>query len=430
MSIRMNYDMLKNRIVNSRYTKNIFWLVFEKLFRMVAGVFVSIWVARYLGPAEFGTLQFLLSIALFTATVSTLGLDNLIIKTLVTHKGQEDLVLGTAFFLKLIAGLVCAASAIFLLFLIGYETEILLLVSIIVSGVIFQCFNVIEFFFHSITAAKYIALAHSIAIVFVSITKVILIASGAGLGAFVVISAIEFSLFIVGLSFFYGIRCKKSFLKWRLNFRIAVGLLTQGAPLLVASIGFALFTTLNPILVNHFLGETATGVYSAAYRLQSLGLFLPGVVINTFLPRVISAFQTDEYTAITLKVTSLVVWMGFLIALPTFMFSEQIINLAFGNAYASAAQILPLMMLGNVAVFFFSCWHSWKIVESKSKLVLLSNVLIGVLNALICIALIPTIGLLGAGIAPLLAVCVSFAILSYFDNSLPQLAVSSVVWQR
>lgn len=430
MSTLINLNMWKKRIIYSRYFKSIFWLIFEKLFRIVTSVFVSIWVARYLGPSEFGMLQFLLSIALFTATIATLGLDNLIIKNLVNQKGKEDTVLGTAFFLKFIAGFVTAANAILVLFLMGYEHETLILATIIVSGVIFQSFNVLEFFFHTIAAAKYIALAHSIAIVFVSLTKVTMIASGASLDAFVIISAIELSLFVVGLCFFYAFKFKKSVFKWRFDLIIAGSLIQEGTPLLLANIGFALFTTLNPILVNYFLGEAATGVYSSAYRLQSLGLFLPGVIINTLLPRVISAFQTDAYTGIINKVTSLVVWLGIFLALPAFLFSEQIIQIAFGEAYAPAAQIFPLLMLSNVAVFFFSCWHNWKIVEGRSKLVLLSNVLTGFLNALICIILLPKIGLLGAGVAPLLAVCVSFAMLSCFDKSLPRLAVSSMVWKR
>lgn len=67
---------------------------------MVVGLFVGVWVARYLGPDKFGLLSYAGSfVGLFTA-IATLGLDGIVVRELVKHPQKENELLGTAFYLK------------------------------------------------------------------------------------------------------------------------------------------------------------------------------------------------------------------------------------------------------------------------------------------------------------------------------------------
>ena len=63
-------------------------------------------VARYLGPEQFGTLSYAqVFVGLFGA-VATLGMDGIVIKHLVKDEGNSDILLGTAFTLKLLSAMV------------------------------------------------------------------------------------------------------------------------------------------------------------------------------------------------------------------------------------------------------------------------------------------------------------------------------------
>jgi len=65
-----------------KYFKNTSWLFGEKILRMVVGLFVGIWVARYLGPEQFGLFSYAQSfVGLFTA-IATLGLDGIVVRKL------------------------------------------------------------------------------------------------------------------------------------------------------------------------------------------------------------------------------------------------------------------------------------------------------------------------------------------------------------
>ena len=88
-----------------KYFKNTSWLFGEKILRMVVGLFVGIWVARYLGPEQFGLFSYAQSfVGLFTA-IATLGLDGIVVRELVKDESRRDELMGTAFWLKILGAL-------------------------------------------------------------------------------------------------------------------------------------------------------------------------------------------------------------------------------------------------------------------------------------------------------------------------------------
>ena len=127
-----------------KYFKNTSWLFAEKILRMFVGLFVGIWVARYLGPEQFGLFSYAQSfVGLFTA-IATLGLDGIVIRELVKDESRRDELIGTAFWLKLIGAfgvlLVLAVAVNFT----SNDSYTNTLVFIIASATVFQAFNVVD----------------------------------------------------------------------------------------------------------------------------------------------------------------------------------------------------------------------------------------------------------------------------------------------
>jgi Na+-driven multidrug efflux pump len=85
-----------------RYFANTSWLFGEKILRMIVGLFVGIWVARYLGPEQFGLLSYAQSFVGLFIAIATLGLDGIVVRELVKDSSRRDELIGTAFWLKLI----------------------------------------------------------------------------------------------------------------------------------------------------------------------------------------------------------------------------------------------------------------------------------------------------------------------------------------
>src|SRR5882724_11948864 len=86
---------------------NTGWLLFDKVLRMVLGLLVTAWVARYLGPNDFGELAYVLATMAFFQIVSTLGADGIVVRDIARHREAAPDILGTLIAMRILAGALC-----------------------------------------------------------------------------------------------------------------------------------------------------------------------------------------------------------------------------------------------------------------------------------------------------------------------------------
>ena len=110
-----------------RYLKNTSWLFGGQMLRMGLGLVVSVAIARYLGPENFGLYSFVLSIVGIVAILSKLGLENLLKRELVANENMRNELMGTSIVLSTTAGAVIYALMIFT---VGHLSDNSLLIGI------------------------------------------------------------------------------------------------------------------------------------------------------------------------------------------------------------------------------------------------------------------------------------------------------------
>src|SRR5580658_2366168 len=138
-----------------RVLGNAGWLMVDRVVRMGLGVFVGVWVARYLGPAKFGTLNFAISFVALVGTAASLGLDNIVVKEIVLSESHAPEILGTAFALKICGCIFTPLLAIGAIRLVQPNDHMaILLVSLLAIGLIFQLFDTIDSYFQSKIQSK------------------------------------------------------------------------------------------------------------------------------------------------------------------------------------------------------------------------------------------------------------------------------------
>ena len=69
----------------NRIGGNLAWLVGDRLFRMAIGVVVLGFVARYLGTASFGDLNYAIGLTAIFSSLATLGIEGIVIRELVRY---------------------------------------------------------------------------------------------------------------------------------------------------------------------------------------------------------------------------------------------------------------------------------------------------------------------------------------------------------
>ena len=192
---------LKNHQGFMKYFKNTSWLFGEKILRMVVGLFVGIWVARYLGPEQFGLFSYAQSfVGLFTA-IAALGLDGIVVRELVKDESRRDELIGTAFWLKLIGAIAVLLILAIAVNFTSNDHATNIIVFIVASATVFQAFNVVDFYFQAKVMSKYIVYANVISLFLSSIVKVVLILNEAPLVAFAWV--VLFDSFVLACGFIY-----------------------------------------------------------------------------------------------------------------------------------------------------------------------------------------------------------------------------------
>jgi O-antigen/teichoic acid export membrane protein len=76
--LKHHLDSVKTHQGFRRYFANTSWMFAEQILRLVAGLFVSIWVARYLGPEQFGVFSIAIVFAAIFSSIAKLGLDSIV----------------------------------------------------------------------------------------------------------------------------------------------------------------------------------------------------------------------------------------------------------------------------------------------------------------------------------------------------------------
>lgn len=86
----------------NKYLSNSLWMLLEKSARIISGILVGVLVARYLGADQYGLISYALSIMAIFTILSTLGLESIVVRELITRKEAKNQILGTSFALRLV----------------------------------------------------------------------------------------------------------------------------------------------------------------------------------------------------------------------------------------------------------------------------------------------------------------------------------------
>jgi len=409
-----------------KYFRNTSWLFGEKILRMVVGLFVGIWVARYLGPEQFGLFSYAQSfVGLFTA-IATLGLDGIVVRELVKDPSRRDELIGTAFWLKLMGAVAVLLVLAIAVNFTSNDTATNIIVFIIASATVFQAFNVVDFYFQAKVMSKYIVFANVISLFLSSIVKIILILNEAPLIAFAWVVLFDSAVLAFGFIYFYVKNRRHSVLDtesnfaWTFNKSTAISLLKDSWPLILSGIVISIYMKIDQVMIMQMLDAEAVGQYAAAVRISELWYFIPMVIASSLFPAIINAKKVSEelYYARLQKLYDLMVWMAIAIALPMTLLSDWVVNLLYGEQYNQAGSVLMIHIWAGVFVFLGVVFSKYLTAQNWTKKSFYRALLGAISNIVLNYILIPIYGINGAAVATLLGQFIANYIYDFFDKDL------------
>lgn len=411
-----------------RYFANTSWLFAEKILRMVVGLFVGIWVARYLGPEQFGLFSYAQSFVGLFAAIATLGLDGIVVRELVKHPEKESEIVGTAFLLKVIG----AFSVILILAIAvnftSNDSYTNILVFIIASATIFQSFNVIDLYFQSKVLSKYAVYANMLSLFISSIIKIILILNKAPLIAFAGVVVFDSFVLACGFIYFY-IKNNSTFNIQHSTFKreTAVSLLKDSWPLILSGIVISIYMKIDQVMIMEMMDAEAVGQYAAAVRIAEIFLIPIGILSTSLAPAIFSRIGQNSEITIYKYLSQYYTLIGYIIVAFIFFMSNFFILNTYGMEYSLSANILDILILSTFLVYTTSPFSNYFIGHNKTKVILLVTTISVILNIILNYFLIKNYGVMGAAYATLIARSATNIALLFINKELFKIQIKSLL---
>jgi polysaccharide transporter, PST family len=393
---------------------NLGWLFGDRLLRMGAGVGISLAIARFLGPAQYGSLNYFSALVGLFSAVAALGLDQIVVRDLVHHPDEEPEFVGTALGLRLCSSLLCATLCVALLYWMGALGHGNYIGLFFVLALPIESVAVFDFVFQAKVLSRYTVIARNVAFAMVAAVRLsflyfrlplVFFAAGilmeSFLGAlFIVIAYARHGGHILGLHF---------------SLTRAGGMLKESWPVILSVSAITIYMRIDVVMLESMAGPAAVGIYGAATRVSEVWYFVPMGIMTTVSPLITSYRENKPlYYARLQQFFSGMAAFSVAVSLVVTLAYSSIMAHLFGTRFSASGPILAVHVWSSIFVFLGVAQAPWMVTEKKMKISMLQTGLGAVANVLINLILIPKMQGMGAAIATV----ISYAISGVFANLL------------
>jgi len=387
-----------------KYLANTGWMFFEKVLRILLAFTVSIFLARYLGPSDYGLFNYVLSFTGLFTILSSFGIEGILTRELVKSPDKADELLGTCFRLRLIGSFLSIVLTVSAAILIEEPLSTLFLIIIISSGTFFQSITVVEQYFQSKVEAKKNVIAQSSSFFITSVLKIILILFEQPLVMIVFAHVSEFIFLSIGYFIIY-LRTGNKFNNWSYSSSSAKKIVKDSWPLMLSGLVISVYMKIDQVMIKNMMTSADVGYYAAAVKLSEAWYFIPMIISVSLFPAIINAKSVgrDFYLNRLQKLYDLLAAIAIGIAIPFTVFSEFIIKIVFGSSFMPASSVLTIYIWAGVGTFLGVASSQYLISENLTKLSFYRTLIGMIINVLLNIFLIPRYGINGAAFATLVS---------------------------
>ncbi len=389
-----------------KYFSNTSWMLFGRLGQMVVTFMVTAYVARYLGKADYGLLNYARSIGTFFTMFMALGLHSIVVRNLVDNDLAREKIIGTSLAMRMGASFLGLAGFFIVGPFVSDDTQTFWLVAIIIMGTAFQALDVFDYYSQAKVQAHFTVKVRMVSIIGMAIMQLTLIWVQAPLIWFA-ISITASTLFIgLGLTTVYQIRFGSIF-KLKFDRSYARELLKDAWPLIFSDLVVVLYMSTDKIMLKQMVSDEAVGVYSAALRFSEVWYFLGPMVAASLFPAIMNAKKRDPklYERRLQNYYNLMVVAALGITVPVALLGPWALELPFlyGKEYAEAGGVLVIHIWTLVFIFLGVASSKHLVAENQQRMELVRTVIGAFVNITLNFLLIPKHGVYGAAIATLIS---------------------------
>ena len=411
-------------ILKNETAKNAGWMIGEKIIQMLISLVVSLLTARYLGPSNYGLINYAMSFVAFFSSFCTLGINSVLVRELVDRPEREGEVLGTTLVLQSISSLLSAITIVAVVSIIDRHEPTTILVAALCSvGVVFNVFGSLNYWFQRHLRSRFTAIATLVAYIATAIYRIVLMVSGQNVTLFALATSVDHVCIAVLLFLFYR-KCGGQ----RLSFSKEYGkeLLSRSKHFILSGLMVAIYGQTDKLMLKQMLDVTQTGFYSTATTINNLWCFILVAVIDSMVPGVMEAQKAGDEALFRKKnrqMYAIVFYASMCVAVLFNIFAELVVWILYGKAYLPAAMPLRIVSWYTAFSYLGVARNAWIVSKNRQKHLFKLYAMAAMGNVLLNYFLIPVWGANGAALASLIAQILTGFVLPFFVKDLRENAV-------
>ena len=389
--------MNENKIVN-----NAKWIIACKIIQSLLQLIIGMFCARYLGPANYGLINYAASVVAFVVPLMQLGLTATLVRELIDSPEKEGEIMGTSLCMSILSGFACMVLVgTFVFFANKGEPQTLAVCVLYSVSLLFQAIDLIQYWFQSKLQSKYPSIAMLCAYVVVSLYKIYLLITAKSIYWFAVVHSIEFGIVGMALLWIYN---KQSQQKLRFSMSMVKRLFARSRYYILATMMVTVFQNTDHIMLKMISGDVENGIYSAAITCVGVCQFVYTAIIDSARPVILSSKKncSSDYENNISRLYCIITYATLLQSVGFTIFADPIVRILYGQDYLASIPVLRILVWYVAFSFMGSVRNIWILAEGKQNFLWKINLAGALVNIIINMLLIPGWGASGAAFASLL----------------------------
>jgi O-antigen/teichoic acid export membrane protein len=405
---------MKNTFFHNKEIKNAGWIIGGRIVQMIISFFVGILTARFLGPSNYGLINYAAAYVAFFTSLCTLGINSVIIKDFVDHPDEQGKAIGSTLVLRAISSFLSAIMIVGIIGIIDYDEPTTIVVAGLCSlSLIFHIFDTINYWFQSKYQSKITSITTLIAYIIMSAYKIVLLVLQKDVRWFAFATSIDYIVIAVLLLFAY-----KKFGGQKLEFspKKAKSLISSSYHYILSSMMVAIYGQTDKLMLKQMLYDSEVGYYSIATAICSMWVFVLQAVVDSMYPTIIQLHKIDkmQFERKNKQLYAIVFYTSCIVSVAFVIFGGYAIRLLYGEAYEPSTMPLKIVTWYTAFSYLGVARNAWVVCENKQKYLKYMYFGAAILNVLLNLIFIPIWGTSGAAFASLLTQLLTSIILPLF----------------
>jgi O-antigen/teichoic acid export membrane protein len=392
--------------------KNTTILFIGNMISYLLGFFTTIYTARYLGVQGFGILSLALSITGIFGVFTDLGLGTLTTREVSRNKSKANKYIGNTAVMKVFLAFLTFGLISLTVYILGYPQTVKNVVYIITLSVIFSAFTgIFNSIFQAFEKMEYMSLNIILNAILMFTGVLTVIYYGLGI---IALSAVYFISSGIILILTFLIYSWKFFLpKIHLDLNFWKPTLKEASFFGLSSILIVIYFYIDSVMLSVMVGNSAVGIYNAAYKLIFVLLFIPSVFVTSIFPVMSQHFESSK-NLLKLEYEKSVKYLfaiAMFIFVYGFVFADKIIVIIYGTSYTAAITALQTLIFVVPLIFITSLFGNILGAINRQRILTIVAVINVLLNVTLNLILIQKFSYIGASAATVATECLGFILM-------------------